>query len=604
MFTLKKEKKRPLGALLTFVRGSRRYFVFALLATCVSIVMNFLMPQVIRLTVDAVIGAPGPETPAYFLRLVDLAGGRDYLRSHLIVCAAGVILCCLLSGLFSYLYRMNISRGTEHFVKNLRDGLFSHVQRLPFSWHMAHQTGDIIQRCASDVEVLRNFVSAQLIEVLRTALLLAAAFAFMIPMHLPLSLVALAFVPPIVLYSVYFFRRIGYKFLRADEAEGEVMTAVQENLTGVRIVRAFGREAHELRKFDEKNNRFTKLWIDLGYTLGLYWGLGDLATGLQLFAVVLAGTLYAAGGQLSLGELLVFITYTQLLQFPVRALGKTLSEMSKAGVSARRLLEILEAQGEKSPPQAKKPPMDRDICFEHVSFSYGAGPVLEDLNFTIPQGTVFGILGSTGSGKSTLTYLLNRLYELEPGKGRITIGGVDIREIDLAHLRRHIGLVLQEPFLFSKTIGENIAIGRPGADLTQLRAAAQTAAVDENILSFPQGYDTMVGERGVTLSGGQKQRVAIARTLLQGAPILVFDDSMSAVDMETEAKIRKALASSTKGATVILISHRISTLRGADQILVLESGRQVQLGSHEVLAAQEGPYQRVFRLQSDQELTL
>ncbi len=591
------KKKHWLRQMLPFVKGAWPYFIFAVLATCVGIIMNFLMPQVIRLTVDAVIGTPDESTPGYFLRLMELCGGRETLRANLIFCALGVIGCCLLSGLFSYLYRMNISRGTELFTKNLRDKLFSHTQRLPFAWHMRHQTGDIIQRCSSDVEVLRNFFSAQLIEVIRTLLLLAAAFAFMIPMHLPLSLVALAFIPVIVSYSIYFFRRIGHKFLRADEAEGEVMTAVQENLTGVRIVRAFGRERHELEKFDKKNNLFTKLWIDLGYTLGLYWGLGDLSTGLQLFAVVVTGTYFAATGRLTLGELLVFITYTQLLQFPVRALGKTLSEMSKAGVSAKRLCEILEAEAEEELPQAKKPPLDQDICFENVSFSYGAGDVLKDLNFTIRSGKTFGILGGTGSGKSTLTYLLSRLYDLSPEQGRITIGGVDIREIDRFYLRKNLGLVLQEPFLFSKTIGENIGISQKEPRLEDMRAAAQIAAVDDSILSFPAGYDTIVGERGVTLSGGQKQRVAIARTLLTRAPILIFDDSMSAVDMETEARIREALKSETKGATVILISHRISTLRSADQILVLEDGRVSQLGSHEELAAQPGTYQRIFDLQ-------
>ena len=591
-------EKKPLRGLLVFARGAWPYFALALSATLLSILLNFLMPQIIRLTVDAVIGTPDESTPSYFLHLVELLGGRDYLRGHLIVCALGVITCCLLSGLFSYLYRMHISRGTEIFTKNLRDRLFSHTQRLPFSWHMQHQTGDIIQRCSSDVEVLRDFVSAQLIEVMRTVLLLAAAFAFMIPMHLPLSLVALAFVPVIVLYSTYFFRRIGRKFLKADEAEGKLMTTVQENLTGVRIVRAFGREAYELEKFDKKNGLFTKLWIDLGYTLGLYWGLGDVATGLQLFAVVIAGTLYAASGRLSLGELLVFITYTQLLQFPVRALGKTLSEMSKAGVSARRILDILDAPAEQDPPDAEKPPMNRDIHFDHVSFSYGVEPVLQDLNFTIPRGQVFGILGGTGSGKSTLTYLLSRLYDLAPKQGCISIGGVDIRQIDRRYLRRNIGLVLQEPFLFSRTIGENISIAQTEQNLSKMRTAAVIAAVDDNILGFPSGYDTVVGERGVTLSGGQKQRIAIARALMQDAPILVFDDSMSAVDMETEAKIRRSLFSRASGATVILISHRISTLRGASQILVLDGGRAVQLGSHETLAEQDGPYRRICQLQS------
>jgi len=242
--------------------------------------------------------------------------------------------------------------------------------------------------------------------------------------------------------------------------------------------------------------------------------------------------------------------------------------------------------------------MDRDIEFTNVSFTYNEQPVLSNVSFTIKSGTSFGILGSTGSGKSTITYLLNRLYDLPENSGAITIGGVDISRIEKAYLRGNIGLVLQEPFLFSKTILENIDIASRARDLDRVRETARIAAIDDNIMSFTKGYDTIVGERGVTLSGGQKQRVAIARTLMMKAPVMVFDDSMSSLDMETDAKIRESLRVDTEGATVILISHRISTLMKADMIMVLEDGRVAELGTHSELIAINGIYRRVYDLQS------
>ena len=302
-------------------------------------------------------------------------------------------------------------------------------------------------------------------------------------------------------------------------------------------------------------------------------------------------------GAITLGEFLAFVSYNQTLIWPVRGLGRILSEMSKAGVSIERLAYILESEPETEPGRALTPPMDRDIVFDHVSFSYGEQPVLRDVSFTIPAGKTFAVLGATGSGKSTMMHLLDRLYDLSPGCGRITIGGTDIADISRAYLRRNIGIVLQEPFLFSRTIRENIAAVRPGATMEEVRRHAGTAHVDEAILEFADGYDTIVGERGVTLSGGQKQRVAIARTLMLDAPILIFDDSLSAVDAETDAEIRASLHQAKGSATVILISHRITTLMQADCILVLQDGRVAEVGSHDELMARGGLYREIYDLQ-------
>ena len=577
-----------------FIKGSGRYYIIAFAATICNIVLMFLAPQIVRFTVDGVVGGDADMLPQFVRFIGDMAP-----RTAIALCAAAILCLVGMGGVFSYISRVNIGKGTERVVKDLRNVLFAHVQRLPFKWHVETQTGDIIQRCTTDVEVVHRFLSTQMVEIGRTLVLITTATILMFSMNIPLALFAFAFVPIIVVYSSLFYRRIGEKFHKADVAEGALMVRIQENLTGVRVVKAFGRERFELDKFREKNNIFADNWINMGYLLGMYWGIGDIVTGLQTLGVVVLGTYLAVGGTLSLGALIAFISYSQILTWPVRALGRTLSEASQAGVSSTRLLDILDAKPEEEAAEVKRPDMHGDIVFDHVSFAYGNAEVLHDLNFRIPQGTVFGVLGGTGSGKSTITYLLTRLYDLDADCGKITIGGVDIKDIDRKYLRRQVGLVLQEPFLFSKTIGENIGIAKEQTDMEDIRRAAQAADIDANIMEFTKGYDTIVGERGVTLSGGQKQRVAIARTLLTDAPIMIFDDSLSAVDMETDVRIRKALRENTADTTVILISHRVSTLMHADQILVLDSGKQAELGDHKSLLAEGGIYSRVYKLQSE-----
>lgn len=585
--------------LLTYLSGVKRFLGFSIFATALSIMFNFLAPQVVRFTVDTVIGSEAVNP--MLEGLLDMLGGREHLRSNIIFCALGVTICALFSAVFNYMSRTNIAKCAEGYVEVLRNRLFDHIQRLPFKWHVDNQTGDIIQRCTYDVDMLRAFISGQFLEVLRTFILIVVALIFMFSMNTTLALIGFAFIPLIILYSMIFYSKISKEFLGADEAEGDLMVNIQENLTGVRVVKAFGRQGYELGKFDKSVGKFVSSWVNLGYTLGTYWGVGDFATGVQIMTVIAAGAYMAASGNISLGEFLVFVSYTQTLSWPVRALGRTLSEMSKSVVSAERLAEILETEPEKDLEEAFEPDLHQEIVFKDVSFSYGDydKATLDNLNFTIEKGSTFGILGGTGSGKSTITYLLTRLYDLEDGQGSIRIGGVDLKRIGLHYLRRNVGLVLQEPFLFSKSIKANIDIAAGKDDIAQIRRRARVADVDENIMGFTNGYDTVVGERGVTLSGGQKQRIAIARTLMLDAPIMIFDDSLSAVDMETDARIVRSLRENAGGATVILISHRVSTLMNADKILVLENGKQAEIGSHHELISRDGIYNRVYRLQSD-----
>lgn len=594
-----KHEYRRLGLAVRFADGSKRYFFAAIVASLLMTLFNTLTPQIFKITVDSVLGAAPFALPEFILEWVEQMGGRAYFAAHLWSVAIFVILVAALSGLCNFFCRIFTAKAGENFAQKMRDNLFGHVQRLPMAWQVKHQTGDIIQRCTSDVEVVRNFAVTQFLEVFRTVFLIGVSLFFMFGMNVKLSLIALAFVPIVAAYSGYFYHKISRNYLLADEAEGALSTVVQENLTGVRVVRAFGREQFEIERFTDKNNIFANLWIKLGLVTGLYWGMGDLITGLQVISIIVFGTIEAVNGQITMGEFIAFAAYNATLVWPIRGLGRILSDMSKAGVSFDRIDYILNAQEEHDRPNAGKLAMQGEIVFDHVSFHYdGSQPVLQDISFNIQPGTTFAILGGTGSGKSTVVQLLNRLYELpRQERGNITIGGRDIRDMELSWLRQNIGMVLQEPFLFSRTIQENIASAVPGATLEEIRQAAKTACVDEAIMGFPDGYDTLVGERGITLSGGQKQRVAIARMLLQNTPILVFDDSLSAVDSETDAQIRAALHENRGDATMILISHRITSLMQADQILVLDEGRVAEIGNHQELLKKNGIYKKIYDIQ-------
>lgn len=581
--------KRKVQLIRKFFTGAKKYFLTAVAASFFVTIFNSLTPQIFRFTIDSVLGSD--EYP--------------FLADHLWIMALALVGIAALSGISMYVCRYHTAKAGENFAENMRNALFAHVQRLPMRWHDKNQTGDIIQRCTSDVEVIRNFVVTQLLEVFRTIFLVTVSFGMMLSMNRKLSLLILIFIPIVVAYSAIFYHLIAKRFTEADEAEGELSTVVQENATGVRVVRAFGREQFEMDRFREKNDAFAKLWIRLGTLSGLYWGVGDLITGLQVVFVIVFGAVEAVHGNISVGEYVAFASYNTSLVWPIRGLGRILSDMSKAGVSFDRVDYIIRESEEaycQGDSQSKDSVTSHDISFSHVNFSYDDGhEILHDVSFAIPQGTTLGILGGTGSGKSTITQLLLRFYELEEGSGSITIGEKDIREMPLEELRQQVGIVLQEPFLYSRTIRENIAAANPDATMEEIRRAARAACVDDAIMSFPDGYDTLVGERGVTLSGGQRQRVAIARMLLAKNPILIFDDSLSAVDAETDLLIRKALREYRKEATVILISHRITTLMSASNIMVLHQGKVAEMGSHQKLLEQDGIYRRIYEIQMNHE---
>lgn len=587
-----------LKLILYYARNYIYLIMISAAATVIKVAANFATPQIIRFTVDSIIGDVPFSFGEGIMNLIEFIGGREGLQRNIWICAALVLLLALVTAVSDYTGRLTMAKGTEGIIKNIRNSLFGHIQKLPYSWHIKNQTGDIIQRATSDVEVVRDFISTQLSEMFRTVMLVIVSLILMFSMNVKLTLIVLVFIPVVILYSAIFYGILSKKFLSVDEAEGELFTTAQENLTGVRVVRAFGRERYEIDKFSEKNDRFSDLWVKLGYQLGYYWGIGDLVTGLLVMTVVVTGSIYSINGIITLGEFMAFVSYAAMIAWPLRSFGRILGELSKTLVSAERICEILREPPEQDRPGSVTPHMNRDIEFRNVTFKYeGDAIAVNNVSFKIKAGTTFAILGGTGSGKTTLMHLLNRLYDLPEGCGSITIGGVDIRDIKTEHLRKNIGMVLQEPFLFSRSIKENIGIVNPDAALENIREVSSIAQVNDTIENFSKGYDTIVGERGVTLSGGQKQRVAIARMLLQGTPIMVFDDSLSAVDSETDAKIRAALKKGKKDSTVILISHRITTLMQADTILVLDKGGVSDTGTHEELISREGIYRNIYELQ-------
>ncbi|WP_270647332.1 ABC transporter ATP-binding protein [Paeniclostridium hominis] len=600
-----KENKSKVKMIIEYTNGLKKYFVIAVITTILGIIFNYLTPQVIRITVDSIIGNTPFNLPNYILNTIDNLGEREFLRQNLYIPATIGVVFSVLSGICNYFYKVYMAKASDGTIKNLRDKLYSHISRLPFSWHMKNPTGDIIQRCTSDMEVVKSFLGIQLLEFIRIIFLITISLTLMFSMNVKLSLIAVAFILIVITYSVIFYSLIQKKFKVADEAEGELSTLVQENFTGVRVVRAFGRQSYEIERFDEKNIGFSRLWIKLGHVLSFYWGIGDLFSGLQVMSIVVFGCFETVSGALTLGELLAFIFYNSMLVWPVRSLGRIISEMGKAGVSINRIKEILDAEEERDNEDAITPDINGDIEFKNVKFDYyGTKPVLKDVSFKIKKGSTFGILGGTGSGKSTIVHLLNRLYNLDENCGEILINGVNIKNIKLGYLRHNIGVVLQEPFLFSKTIKQNINIASKIDEIENfesIKHVSQVSHVHENILGFSKGYDTIVGERGVTLSGGQKQRVAIARTLIKNSPVIVFDDSLSAVDTETDAKIRHELKKHVKDSTVIIISHRITTLMSCDNIIVLDDGKVIESGNHESLIKINGLYKKVYDMQSSVE---
>lgn len=591
--------------MLSLIGQNWTHFLWALIATIMMVIIGFLTPLLLSEIVDSILDSEPFTMPDFLMNPINALGGRDFLRQNLWIPALALILMNVVNGVFTFIKGRSSAIASENIARKLRNDLYRHLQHLPFAYHVKAQAGELIQRCTSDVDTIRRFLAVQVMEVVNTVLMVVIAMSILLPRSVPITLYSLILVPPLFCFATWFFKMVHKSFEVADEADGVLNAVLQENLSGVRVVRAFGQQEREVEKFDRVNNDLRKKNLRLNELLAIYWGGGDAISMTQTLLTLVVCIIYACNGWITVGTLIVFTSTLGMLLFPIRQLGRTLSDAGKAMVSMKRVQAILHEEAEPDEPNALKPDLHGDIVFDHVSFAYPDDnvPVLRDVSFTIPAGKTAAVLGGTGSGKSTMMYLLQRLYT--PTSGKITIGGVDIQQIDRKYLRAHVGLILQEPFLYSKSIRENVGITAPEQEAERIEHAADIASASGFIAKADKGWETVVGERGVTLSGGQKQRIAIARTLLKDNNILIFDDSLSAVDTETDAQIRAALRHAQKDVTTLIISHRVTTLSQADLILVLENGQITQQGTHAELCSQPGLYQRINSIQNalEEELT-
>lgn len=591
--------------MLSLIGQNWTHFLWALIATIMMVIIGFLTPLLLSEIVDSILGSEPFTMPDFLMNPINDLGGRDFLRQNLWIPALALILMNIVNGVFTFIKGRSSAIASENIARKLRNDLYRHLQHLPFAYHVKAQAGELIQRCTADVDTIRRFLAVQVMEVVNTVLMVVIAMSILLPRSVPITLYSLILVPPLFCFATWFFKMVHKSFEVADEADGVLNAVLQENLSGVRVVRAFGQQEREVEKFDRVNNDLRKKNLRLNELLAIYWGGGDAISMTQTLLTLVVCIIYACNGWITVGTLIVFTSTLGMLLFPIRQLGRTLSDAGKAMVSMKRVQAILHEEAEPDEPNALKPDLHGDIVFDHVSFAYPDDnvPVLRDVSFTIPAGKTAAVLGGTGSGKSTMMYLLQRLYA--PTSGKITIGGVDIQQIDRKYLRAHVGLILQEPFLYSKSIRENVGITAPEQEAERIEHAADIASASGFIAKADKGWETVVGERGVTLSGGQKQRIAIARTLLKDNNILIFDDSLSAVDTETDAQIRAALRHEQKDVTTLIISHRVTTLSQADLILVLENGQITQQGTHAELCSQSGLYQRINSIQNalEEELT-
>jgi len=566
-------------SLFRMLRYLRRYWQTTL-AAYVSLVLSsatmLVTPRLLQVLIDQ--GIATKDMP----RVVKLA-----------VAMVGLV---LVGALFRFLQGYLSEKASQGVAYDLRNELFAQIQRLSFSYHDRAQTGQLMTRATNDVEMVRQFTGMGFLQLLNAIVMLVGSVGFLVSMNWRLSLIVLLIVPLALTVFGFFATRARPMFTVVQQKLSALNTVLQENLAGVRVVKAFAREAYETARFGDTNVELRDTNVRVGKMIAFVMPLILAIANLGTLAVVWLGGLQVIGGALTIGELVAFNAYLLMLMMPVGMLGMILAMISRAGASAERVWDILQAQIKvKDKPDATPlPSVQGEVAFGNVSFRYfGSGEnVLSHVSFVARSGQTVALLGATGSGKSTVINLIPRFYDVT--EGWVTVDGHDVRDVTLESLRSQIGIVLQETTLFSGTIRDNIAFGRPDAQMVEVVAAAKAAEAHDFITEFPDGYDTWVGERGVTLSGGQKQRVAIARALLTNPRILILDDSTSSVDLTTEGRIQAALEELMKGRTSFVIAQRISTVLNADQILVLERGRVVTQGTHEELMETSPIYADIY----------
>ena len=569
--------------LLGYLRPHWREVVVAYGSMFIATLLSLVVPQLVKNAIDK---------------------GLTTGNARTLFMTGGLILgVAVVRGIVSLAQRFYGDWLTYRVSYDLRGDFYISLQSLPFAFHDQAKIGDLMSRVTSDIGETERFIGSGLMSLVATVLLLVGVAVAMFLENFRLTLWTIVPLITLVWVAVRFGGIVRPLFRKIQDQMGILSSVMQESLTGIGVVKAFAREPHELEKFDREN----ATWFDMRYesikVWAHYWPLFNFVLAIAIFLLLWFGGPQALSGQITVGTLFAMISYSLMLNSPVSQLGFFVNMATSADASASRVFEIIDTPNEVIEPEdaiALENPRG-EVRFENVSFAYRAGrSILREVNFVAQPNQVVALIGPTGSGKSTITNLIPRFYD--PSEGRVLVDGIDIRRLQLKSLRSHIGIVLQEPFLFNATVAENIAYGRPEAPLDEIVAAAKAASAHDFIEAMPKGYETMVGERGVTLSGGQKQRLAIARALLYDPRILILDDSTSSVDTETEHLIQQALAVLMKGRTTFVIAQRLVTLKSANLILVLDHGRIVERGTHDELLAQGGLYRTIYDLQlKDQE---
>ena len=582
---------------LTISAGFRGALLMALLAMVASFALLFTVPMITRSMLDRLTGEP-PDAYLTLLQRVMPAGlsGDHALYLQLGLSGLLIVLCTALAGFFVYLRGKQIAAAAEGMARRLRDTLMNHLNHLPIAFHHQADTGDLIQRCTSDIETFRVFVSGQIIEIGRAVLMLLIVTPILLSLDVTMTGVALITMPLLLLSAVLFFNRVKAMFLEVDEAEASLTTVLQENLTGIRVVRAFARQDFEAEKFGRANAKFRDQNQRLMRFLGFYYGASDIVCLGQVGLILFVGAHWVLADAMTIGTLFAFITYEGMIIWPIRHMGRVLTDSGKAVVALKRMAEILSEPEESNLEHALTAPLSGQIKLDSVTFHHPNNPpVLSNLSLTVSAGETVALVGAPGAGKSTLIQLLLRLYD--PQQGTLWVDDFDLGQLSRKSVRAQMGVVLQESFLFAGSIADNLRIGQTHASLADMTEAVTTANLLGTIQALPNGFDALVGERGVTLSGGQRQRLAIARALLKDPAILILDDALSAVDTDTESLILDNLRRVRANRTTLIVAHRLSTVMHADRIVVLADGEVAQIGNHATLSQTPGIYRQLCELQ-------
>ncbi|PAT02309.1 ABC transporter [Candidatus Izimaplasma bacterium ZiA1] len=580
-----------------WMKGNIWIYVFSIALLVVLQYFRTLTPLFVQHTIDFILDTKESLLPDFLFKYVQ----GDTIKESLLLVGIVFVLVSLFRVIVMFLRRLVNAVFTERIAYNMRNTLYKKLQDLSFTYHSHAETGDLIQRCTTDIETYRVFVGEQLIEIIRLVFLMIFTIFQMSKINTQMTFISLIIAPIIFFSAFIYFLYVKKIFKKVEEAEGKMTTTLQESVTGIRVVKAFAREKFEIDKFEEDSKRYMKEDYKLLKLMAAFWGGTDFIIFVQYFVTALVGIHFAIDGVIDTGEYIAFLSYVGMVVWPLRQLGRIVGDFGKTTVALDRLDEIVLKESEHLNDSPDTPIIEGKVEFKNVGFKFEDDnkSLLKNISFDVEKGQTVAIVGKTGSGKSTLINLMVRLLEYQ--QGEILFDGKDLKTINKKWIRKNVGIILQEPFLYSKSIYENISIMDRKADKEKIYKAASIASLHDDIEGFEAGYKTLVGERGVTLSGGQKQRVAIARMLLDSKPILIFDDSLSAVDTETDIQIRRSLNKYWANTTVFIITHRITTAMEADKIVVLDQGEVKEMGTHDQLLKQNGIYNDLWEIQTNVE---